>query len=325
MVSAISTNDLAKVLEGYKLCAQTEGKSQNTIKIVANSVHYLERFLRSEGFTTDVTGIGANEIRAFIAYLQQKKCFSDHPFTHIQTSGLSTYSINGYMRAIRAFWSWLFSEGIIAENPFQRVKIPRAPHKLLPTFSDTQLEKLLKAIDITRAEGFRDYVIILTLLDTGLRASELINLKCDNLRLDEGVLSIMGKGGKQRLVPIGKGVQRLLWKYMERQRPELAWPQEDFVFLTHDGRRLTRNRLANRISKYGRRAGIAGVRCSPHTFRHTAAVSFLRNGGDVFSLQKMLGHSTLQMTRHYCELADVDVKRAHISASPVDNLGLAKV
>ena len=89
-----------------------------------------------------------------------------------------------------------------------------------------------------------------------------------------------------------------------------------------DGRPLTRNRIQKRMAAYGKRTEIKGVRISPHTLRHTAAVSFLRNGGDVFSLQRMLGHSSLEMTRHYCELADVDVKKAHLTASPVDNLEL---
>ncbi len=117
-------------------------------------------------------------------------------------------------------------------------------------------------------------------------------------------------------------MQRLLWKYISRFRPEPANPNCDFVFLTAGGRPITRNRIQKRMALYGERAGLKGVRCSPHTLRHTAAVSFLRNGGDVFSLQRILGHSTLAMTRHYCELADVDVNRAHTTASPVDNLRL---
>lgn len=87
---------------------------------------------------------------------------------------------------------------------------------------------------------------------------------------------------------------------------------------------MTKGRIEILMKRYAQKAGIRGVRCSPHTLRHTAAITFLRNGGDVFSLQRLLGHSTLEMTRHYCELADVDVKRAHLTASPVDNLGLTK-
>lgn len=166
--------------------------------------------------------------------------------------------------------------------------------------------------------------IILILLDTGLRVSELTSITLKDIRLTEGVLKVLGKGRKERLIPIGKTSQRLLWNYINRYRPEPANPRCDLVFLTKDGSPLTKNRIQKMMTKYGSRAGIDGVRCSPHTLRHTGAVMFLRNGGDVFNLQRLLGHSSLEMTRHYCELADIDVKRAHLIASPVDNLNLGK-
>jgi len=166
---------------------------------------------------------------------------------------------------------------------------------------------------------------VLTLLDTGLRVSELCNLELGNLRLEEGMLKVLGKGNKERLIPIGKQVQRLLWRYIDRYRPEPATANCGFVFLTREGRPLTKDRVEKIMTYYGKKAGLAGIRCSPHTLRHTAAVTFIRNGGDVFSLQRMLGHSSLEMTRKYCELADIDVKRAHITASPVDNLDFASM
>jgi site-specific recombinase XerD len=136
------------------------------------------------------------------------------------------------------------------------------------------------------------------------------------------MLKVLGKGNKERLIPIGKHVQRLLWRYINRYRPEPALVNRHFLFLTRGGRPLTKDRVEKMMAYYGKKAGLQGVRCSPHTLRHTAAVRFLRHGGDVFSLQRMLGHSSLEMTRRYCELADIDVKRAHATASPVDNLDL---
>ena len=320
--SKTSSTELSALTGGYRLCARTEGKSQKTIDAVAASVGYLEKFLSSEGLPTDVIGIGPNKIRAFILYLQQKQCFSEHPFARTQWKGLSKHTVNCYLRSIRAFWSWLIREGIVDASPFERVKVPGVPRKVVPTFSEAQLQALLAAIRTSTPEGFRDYTIILTLTDTALRISELTGLTMDDLWLDEGVLKVMGKGGKERLIPIGKQVQRLLWRYINQFRPTPVSPRSDFVFLTKDGRPLPRNRIQKRMAVYGERADLKGIRCSPHTLRHTAAVKFLRNGGDVFSLQRLLGHSSLEMTRHYCQLADIDVKRAHTTASPVDNLSL---
>ena len=283
---------------------------------------YFQSFLTSQSINTDATRISHHEIRAFILYLQQKRCFSNHRFNHTQDRGLSGHTINCYLRSLRIFFSWLVSESLIETNPFDRVKIPRPPRKVIPAFSDSQIRQLLGVLDTRTAEGYRDYTIILTLLDTGLRVSELCNLKLGNLWLDEGMLKVLGKGNKERLIPIGKQVQRLLWRYINRCRPEPAMAKYNFLFLTREGKPLTKDRAEKIMTYYGRKAGIEGVRCSPHTLRHSAAVRFLRNGGDVFSLQRMLGHASLEMTRRYCELADIDVKRAHMTASPVDNLSL---
>jgi len=320
----ITTQALAldQLIPGYQLCATTEGKSPNAIAIVSNSVDYLRDFLTSERRSKEVTRISQQEIREFILYLQRKRCFSNHRFNHVQDRGLSGHTINCYLRSLRIFFSWLVSEGIIECNPFERVKIPRPPRKVIPTFSDSQIQRLLNAIDARTPEGFRDYTIILVLLDTAMRVSEFCHLKLDDVWLEDGVLKVLGKGNKERLIPIGKQVQRLLWRYINRYRPEPAAPNCSFLLLTRDGRPLTKDRVEKIIAYYGKKAGISGVRCSPHTFRHTAAVKFLRNGGDVFSLQRMLGHASLEMTRRYCELADIDVKRAHATASPVDNLGI---
>jgi site-specific recombinase XerD len=227
------------------------------------------------------------------------------------------------MRSIRAFWSWLVEEDIIDTNPFSRLRIPKPPRKIIITFLQSHLQSLLSVINRS-AEGYRDMVIILILLDTGLRVNELIKLKTDNVWLEESVIKVLGKGNKERLIPIGRQIQRLLWRYITQYRPEPARPNLDNLFLTHDGRPLTKNRIDSLMKHYGEKTGLIGVRCSPHTLRHTFAVSYLRNGGDVFSLQRILGHSSLEMTRRYCELANMDIKKAHAIASPVDNLKIGR-
>ena len=172
------------------------------------------------------------------------------------------------------------------------------------------------------AEGYRGAVIVLTLLDTGLRINELINLRMENVWLQEGLVKVLGKGNKERLVPIGKQIRQLLWRYITQYRPEPARPNLDNLFLTHDGGPLTKNRLETIIKNLGRKAGLQGVRCSPHTFKHTFCIQFLRNGANLFSLQQMTGHSSLEVLRGYVTLAESDLKIAHQKFSPADNLNL---
>lgn len=317
--------DPKRLVVGYQFCAATEGKSASAISIVAQSVHYFQRFLGTQPGSLAMTDVTHRDIRAYIFHLQQMRCFASHPLIHTKERGLSGHTINCYLRSLRIFYNWLVSEEIMQSNPFDKVKIPRPPVKVIPAFSASQVEQLLHAINTKTAAGYRNFVIFLTLLDTGLRISELCGLQMENLYMEDGLVKVRGKGNRERLVPIGKQVQRALWHYIDRCRPDPATVHDNLVFLTQTGRMVTKATIQKKMAEYGRKAGLVGVRCSPHTLRHTAAVNFLRNGGDVFSLQKILGHASLEMTRRYCALADVDVKRVHTMASPADNLNFALV
>lgn len=323
MILQTSTlTNLNTLTEAYQLQAKVEGKSPNTIRIYTTALTILDNFLKQEGLSEDVTQIGQQEIKRFIIHLQQTKAFREHPFTRPQQKGLTRHTINCYLRAIRAFWSWLISEEIIEINPFDRLRIPRPPNKVIVPFSNEQIRNLLAAINASSPSGFRDRTIILTLLDTGLRVTELCNLKLEDTNLNERSLKVCGKGCKERVVPIGATVQRAIAKYVNRYRPDPIYQLQDYLFLTRSGECLTLNRIEKIIKRYGNIGGIDGVRCSPHTFRHTFAISYLRNGGDVFSLQRILGHSTLDMVRTYINLTQSDLQAAHLHFSPVDNLKL---
>jgi integrase/recombinase XerD len=243
-----SPTDLANLSAGYRLCAKSEGKSKSTIDIVTSSIRYFEQFLISDGMETDVTLITAREIRAFILYLQRKSCFSEHPYIQPRQHGLSSHTVHCYLRSVRAFWSWLADEEIIHDNPFHRVKLPRVTKKVIPTFSPSQLQGLLSAINTSTDEGFRDYAMILTLLDSGLRVSELTGIRMDDLMLDDGLIKVLGKGGKERHIPVGTQVQRLLWRYISRHRPQPLNPNGDFLFLTRDLVKILLGALVYRLA-----------------------------------------------------------------------------
>ena len=314
------TGHLNGLMEGYRLSARSEGRSPNTIAIVEASVRYLGEFLTENKLSTEATHIGVEELRRFIVYLRERPRFAHHPFTKPQTGTLSGHTVNGYMRALQSFWAWLVREDLVDDNPFDRIKIPKAPNKVIPVFTGEQLNRLFSTIDITSECGQRDYTVIVTLLDTGIRCSELTGLRLGDVNLESRLLKVWGKGSKERLVPIGAKVQKAIWKYLSHHRPEPSIPRYDQVFLTRNGRPLSKNRVESIVEHYGKKAGITGVRLSPHTFRHTMAVTFLRNGGDIFSLQRIMGHSQLEVLRGYINLALSDISRAHQRNSPADNL-----
>ncbi len=318
-MSTKTPNTLKALLPGYGLCARAEGKSPHTITITLSSATYLERFLRQRRLSTRVDSITLHELRAFFIYLADKPSYQGHPYTPTQNRKLSGHTINAYGRGLQTFFNWLTAEELITENPFNRIKIPRAPQKLIPAFSEAQLNQLFAVIDTNGPTGFRNHTM---LLDTGLRVSELTGLCLTDVSIEQGTLRVWGKGNKERTVPLGRQSARQIWHYISRCRPQPSMARIDQVFLTRDGRPVSIDRVQQFMMRYGIQAGLYGVRCSPHTLRHTAAINYLRNGGDVFSLQRLLGHSSLEMTRRYCQVADSDVQRVHRSASPVDNLQL---
>lgn len=163
--------------------------------------------------------------------------------------------------------------------------------------------------------------IVLLLLDSGIRVSECKEIELDDVNLENGCIMIRnGKGSKERIVPVGSLVQKTLWKYIKQFRPQPLTQQVKALFLSDKGLPLTRNGIQQMLRRYGKRAGINGIRCSPHTLRHTFAKNYLLNGGDIFSLQKMLGHSSLASVRLYVNLFATDIKKQHQRFSPVDNL-----
>jgi integrase/recombinase XerD len=192
---------------------------------------------------------------------------------------------------------------------------------LIRPFSEEQIQKLLAQPDPGSFTGLRDMALMCFLLDTGLRISECLSLTFEALDLSRRTARVLGKGRKERIVPLGTRTLAWLDRYLERRRQSEDTP---YVLVNQYGEHLTANAVSHRIAAYGRSAGLRGVRVSPHTFRHTFSVNWLLgNGeykGDTLSLQAILGHSTPAMTQRYVHLAGHDLRKLHDRLSPVDQL-----
>lgn len=201
--------------------------------------------------------------------------------------------------------------------------MPETPRKIIPTFSTDQIQRLMGALDPRTPNGFRDYAIILVFIDTGIRLSELVNLRLEDIDFGQSCFLVKGKGNKERVVPFESQVRRALWRYLSAVRPDPDSSQVCQFFLSRQGFPLRPRAVQSMISRLGRRANVSGVRCSPHTFRHTFARQYLLNGGDIFSLQRILGHTSLEAVKLYVNLTSLDVSRQHRKFSPVDTMGLS--
>jgi integrase/recombinase XerC/integrase/recombinase XerD len=314
---------LSELIDYFELCNRNEGKSQRTISFYTQNLIHFHRYLKSRHLPESIGQIDIMLLRQFILYLQKRRRYEEHPHTPTQSELLSAATIHGYVRTLKAFFSWLVREEFIKDNLAQKLKPPTVPKKIISTLSDEEIKSIVKTFNRASHSEMRDQTIFMILLDTGLRSGELIGLGISNISINEGLVRVMGKCSKERIVPMGNNSQRALHKYLFRYRPEPALPGLDNLFLSIDGNPLTTNSVKLIFSRMAKRSCV--YRLHAHLCRHTFATRFLVNGGDIFSLQQILGHSTLEMVRHYANLASSHIVSQHQKYSPLDHLNFGKL
>ena len=272
--------------------SEARNLSHRTIEFYDDRLNSFVTFL---GEKTSLDNITLDDINAFLVSLKDK--------------GLSPGSIAGYGRAIKRLLKF-------HNIPINIDKV-KQPKKRITPFSKEQIKKLLAAPDKKTFSGLRDFTIMLLMLDCGTRVSELLGLTKDKINLRGWSISVMGKGGKERTIPIGEASVSALKNYLA-QIEDI--PNNEPIFVSVYNEPMDRHGVWRKINNYGKKAGITGVRVSPHTFRHTFAKMFLLNGGDIESLQKMMGHETMNMVKEYLNLIDEDVARQHRKYSPADSI-----
>jgi len=300
----------------YEKFATAENKSPRTIEAVIQAATHFDKFL---GGCSDIIRVDAEDLRRYIRHLQTSPKWTDHPTINKDHGYLSPHTVACYIRGIRSLWSWLKREGFIEENPFQGVKPPKTSQITVTPPTSNQIEQVLRTIPRNNHNDYRDAVIIVTIYGTGLRINELTTLNLKAVDFDTGQLTVMGKGGKQRALFMSPKLFKALFKYRQRWRPNTG---SDYFFITDTGRPLTRFYVAHRLKSHAKRASIDYPRFAPHALRYAFAIDSLRGGYDESTLQKILGHSSPEMTRHYAQLADQDVERKMKAFSPAENLDI---
>jgi len=316
---------LSQALEGYSLDVHARQLSSHTIADYYNGFRHFQDFI-GDPLLNDVT---TDDIRRFLTYL------GEHPITPAGVAPrpprvLKGKSIRNIYIALSTLWTWALSEGLVEHHVVSVIKPPRPEQTAIEPLSRQDVESLLavcartqsytrpgkRECTNTRPTADRDRAIILLLLDTGIRAAELCpdprhgapGLLIEDVDQRNRHIKVTGKGKKERVIPIDPRTLKAVWRYL-LTRPDAA-PTEPLITITTSGLRHLLRRLSQR-------AGIQHVH--PHRFRHTFAINFLRNGGNALELQRLLGHTTLEMVKRYVALAQVDLDAAHRKASPVAN------
>lgn len=304
---------LVRYLESWIQDGRIRQFSPRTIEERRNVIGKLLWFLEREG----ATELDPFALRGFLAHVS---------FGHEEPAGrwgksrspVRPRTAVAYYRVLRSLCNWLVEEGAIEDSPIGTLKPPRAADDQVQPFTEEQLAALERAAERTDSPR-RDRAALLFLLDTGCRASEVCALRISDLDFTERSCRVRGKGDKYRTVYFGRECGRALLAYLRDGEREEAGPVFPSLRGLKPGEALTRSGLLQIVRRLGKEARVQGVRCSPHTFRHTFAVSFLRAGGNTFALQTMMGHVSLAMTRRYVALAGADLQAQHARFSPADN------
>jgi integrase/recombinase XerD len=263
--------------------------ADNSINAYLHDVVKLKQFIEISNINISPIEITSNHLQDFLQYINEL--------------GMTAYSQARILSGLKAFYKYLVFEDIMSTDPTQLIESPKLGRKLPDVLNYHEIEHLFSAIDLSTDEGMRNRAILETLYSSGLRVSELVDLKLNNIYFDIGFLRIIGKGNKERLVPIGREAMKYINIYINEIRIHLNIKSgyENIVFLNRRGRNLTRVMIFTIIKNLAKSTGLQ-KNISPHTFRHSFATHLIEGGADLRAVQDMLGHESITTTEIYTHL-----------------------
>jgi integrase/recombinase XerD len=280
---------------------------------------YLNFLAVEKGVSHNTTEAYSRDLNRHIAFMQGcsigavRDISPDHVINYmsdLRSSGLSVRSVNRNLAAIRGFYKFLLREGVIDQSPVAHIGIAKTWLRLPDCLSQIEMNLLLSQPGDKKAADIRDRAMLDLLYATGIRVTELISLAMGSINWQVGFLVAMGKGDKERVVPIGKTAYRSLYRYVEEARPSLLKGTTDILFLNRTGEGFTRQGFWKIIKKYALNAGLH-KKVYPHTFRHSFASHLLEGGADLRSVQTMLGHADISTTQIYTHVTKERLKDVH--------------
>lgn len=306
-------DQLGLMIEAFIDDCEIANLSPGTIRYYRDKLGKFHRWCAETGVPLDPSRHDPQVARQFLRYLQSDVRWDGKHSSSVRK--MTAGGIDSYYRALRRFYNWCMEQEFIAASPLEKVKGPKATDEQPDPFSEDELRRLFAAVEEQGGRFLlRNRAILAVLLDVGLRVSELCNLTVEDYNFQTGELLVRhGKGRKSRSVALGAQARRALRNYWLLQRKDIESP---WLFTARADRQLTRNGIKMLLNRLGERAGVSPV--NPHRFRHTAAIFALRAGMDAFSLQAMLGHTSMEMTRRYVRIANTDMIRAAKHHSPLD-------
>ena len=276
--------------------------SDNTIQSYDNDLKKIISFLEKE----NITDLNIVDVNLISKYFEEQR-----------NSGIGSATVARYMSSIKGFWDYLESSKYIEKNPTEKLVSVKKSRKLPTVLSVSEVDEMLNCPDTSNILGLRDKAILELFYSSGLRVSELINLKISDLFFSEEVIRVLGKGSKERIVPVGSSAIKWITEYLKTSRPylEKKTKSQNFVFLNKRGTKLSRMWIWKIFDQYATEAGIK-KEIHPHTFRHSFATHLLEGGADLRAVQEMLGHADISTTQIYTHIDREYVKQVHRDHHP---------
>jgi integrase/recombinase XerD len=278
-----------------------KGLATNTLESYSRDLKQYYGFLSGDS-AASLANASQSTIVAYLMYLRKQ--------------GKATATIARRLAALKAFYQFLVKENYVVQDPTDELSSPKLERKLPKVLTVEEVERLLSQPDVTNPVGKRDKAMLELLYATGIRVSELVNLNVSDMDIREGFVRCMGKGSKERVVPMGEIAVGALKAYLDNSRLKIiADPKEKAVFVNHHGKRLTRQGFWKIVKKYGAQAQIR-KEITPHTLRHSFATHLLENGADIRSVQEMLGHADISTTQIYTHVTKDRLKDVYAKSHP---------
>jgi len=324
-LEAAPGTSLRSLVKGYLLTHQTQGSSPNTVEYYRGILARFLWFAEKNNWSDDVRLISEWQIREFLGYVGTETNRWEKQGNGAESSSRksSSRTVHHYYGALRAFFNWMVREGFVTDTPLAKVKVQKTKPRVIQPYSLEAIKRIIQLCDYdyehgAKFLGSRNRAIVLVLLDSGLRLSELTNIKIQDIDTEKGWIKVLGKGGKERVVRIGKAAQKALWRYLMYRGES----DHEEVWLSEEKRPMQSSGVQSTIQSLKKRAGI-NEKGSVHRFRHTFALNFLRADRNPFNLQYLLGHNSLEMVKRYTATMGMeDALKAHEKASPADMMGL---
>ena len=291
---------LENAFEEFLITQQLRGNSEHTLEYYSNCIIPLLNYI---GLSSDVGALTSKQLRDYSLYLRGR--------------GLASNSIKTYLKGIKAFLSWLYQEDYTEINLSEKLILPKAQRKTIDVLTEQEVKRLFSVFDLDNYKELRNCCICALMLDSGLRKSEIVRLKLSDVHIPEGYIIVNGKGDKQRIVPLGDNTRKYLVRYISQRPAGAIYPA---LFLTNQNTPITKSVLERMFKTLKTRNDLLTPRIHAHLLRHTFATNYLENGGNIYSLQLILGHTSLEMEKKYVHLTQAKTVVNFKDFSPLDNL-----